>query len=112
MLDHEKFKSNEHDGLYISRIKRDTEDVCNVVEILSDTFNNLFTDSCLVCISNGLVPTEEVCESLMNAMGRKTYGKNAMTTFMKERLEEGAMIDNFEPLKKLRLKTFSNLRIV
>ena len=33
-----------------------------------------------------------------------------MTTFMKERLEEGATIDFFEPLKTLDLKTFSNLR--
>ena len=78
-----------------------------MVEILSDTFINDFTDSHLVCISKGLVATEKVCENLMNA---KTHGKNTMKTFMKERLEEGATIDFFEPLKKLGLKTFSNLR--
>ena len=97
MLDHQKSKSNKHDDLCISRIKTDTEDVCNVVEILSDTFIIPFTDSHLVCISNGLVATEEVCESLMNA---KTHGENAMTTFVKERLEEGLTIDFFEPLNK------------
>ena len=90
MLDHEKSKSNKHDDLYIPCIKRDTEDVCNVVEILSDTFINPFIDSHLVCISNGLVAAGEVCESLMNA---KTHGENAMTRFMKKRLEEGETID-------------------
>ena len=108
MIDHKKSKSNKHDDLYISRIKRDTEDVCSVVEILSDTFTSHFTDGQLVCISNGLVATE-LCESLMNA---KTHGGNTMTTSIKKRLEEGATIDFFEPLKKLRLKTFSNLRKV
>ena len=43
MLDHQKSESNKHDDLYISLIKRDTEDVCNGVEILSDTFVNPFT---------------------------------------------------------------------
>ena len=89
MLDDQISKSNKHNDLYISCIKRDTEDVCNVVEMLSDTFISPFTDSHLVCIWNGLVATEEVCGSLMNA---KTHGENAMTTFMKERLDEGVMI--------------------
>ena len=109
MLDHQKSKPNKHNDLYISHIKRDIADVCNMVEILSDTFINPFTDSHLVCILNGLVATGEVYESLMNA---KTHGKNAMTTFLKERLEERATIDFFEPSKKLGLKIFSNLRKV
>ena len=88
MLDHQESESNKHDDLYISRKKRNTEDVWNVVQILSDTFN----DSHLVCISNGLVATEEVCEGLMN---EKIYGDNAMTTFMMERLEGGATTDFF-----------------
>ena len=83
MLDHQKYKSNKHSDLYRSCIKRDTEDACNVVEHLSDTLQYL-------CISNGLVATEEVCESLINA---KTHGGNAMTMFMKQRLEEGSTID-------------------
>ena len=61
-----------------------------MVEILSDTFINLFIGSHLVCILYGLVATEEVCESLMNV---KTHGENAMITFIKERLEKGETID-------------------
>ena len=66
------------------------KDVCNGVEILSDTFVSPFTDSHLVCKSNGLVVTEEVCEKLINA---RTHGENAITTFMNESLEEEATID-------------------
>ena len=90
MLGHQKSKSNKQDDLYISHIKRDTKAACNMVEILSDTFINLFIGSHLVCILYGLVATEEVCESLMNV---KTHGENAMTTFIKERLEKGETID-------------------
>ena len=92
MLDHQKSELNKQDDQYISRKKRNTEDVWNVVEILSDTFINPFNDSHLVCISNGLVATEEVCEGLMK---EKIYGDNAMTTFMMERLEGGATTDFF-----------------
>ena len=45
-------------------------------------------------------------------MNAKTYGEKAMTTLVKERLYKGATIDFFEPMKKLGLKTFSNLRKV
>ena len=63
MLDHQKSKSNKHDDLYISRIKRDTEDVWNMVAILNDTSITVFTDSHLVYTSNGLVATEEVVKA-------------------------------------------------
>ena len=92
MLDHQKFKSNKNDDLYICHIKRDTEDVCNMVEVLRETFVSPFTDSHLVCISNGLVATEGVCKSLMIV---ETHGKTTMNTFITERLEKGATIDFF-----------------
>lgn len=64
MLDLQKYKSSD---LYISHIKKDPGDLCNVVEILSDTLINYFTHSNLVCILNGYKAAEEVSESLINA---------------------------------------------
>ena len=51
----------------------------HIIDTLKDTFVHPFSDNKLLCISNGLVATEDVTENLMNA---KIYGEKAVRKFM------------------------------
>ena len=85
---------------------KDLSSVQNIINVLQEIFINPFSDSDLICISNGLATTDIVRDNLLNAVD---YGKSAMQMFGKYLLEEGATVDFFEPMKMQNLKTFSHL---
>ena len=71
---------------------KDLSFVQNIINVLQETFINPFSDSDLICISNGLAATDIVKDNLLNAVD---YGKSTMQRFCKDRLEEGATVDIF-----------------
>ena len=109
ILNYKGSKSNIHNDLSKSRIKKDNEDVKDIIEVLKENFIHPFSNRELVCISNGLVAPEDVSENFLNA---KMHGAKLMKQFMSDRLEEGATIDFYQPMKKKGLKTFTHMRKV
>jgi hypothetical protein len=97
-----------HADLQNPRIKRDESDVTSIAEMLENTWTNPFcgdpTD--LVSISTGLVAPLEVATDLLKAheKGEAAYAARA------QKLEEGSGF--YDPIKKLKLKTFSDLKKV
>ena len=96
-----------HKDLRVSRIARDEKDVLSVNNIFENVFINPFSQNNLLCISNGLVATEDVKKDLLQA---KERGKAAMEVFIESRLTPEAEAEFFSPIKKLKLKSFSSLK--
>ena len=97
----------KHQDLTPSRIQRDNSDVSSIVEILSEAFINPFSDFPLLCISTGIVASENVSRDLLDA---KEEGTKAMKKFIAERLSHKREKSFYDPLKKLKLKTFTSMR--
>ena len=94
-----------HQALQPSRIKRDLNDVQSVMDLLKYTFINPAEESSLISLSGGIIPTEAIRRDLENAYYK---GKSAMDTFIDLRLVNMSK-SIYEPLKKLRLGTFTNI---
>ena len=109
MLNYKGSKSNTNNDLSKSRIKKDYGHVTKIIEVMTENFIHPFSNSELVCISNGPLASTDVTENLLNA---QKHGAEAMKNFMVDRLEEGAPVDFYEPMKKKNLKTFSHMRKV
>ena len=99
-------QSHVHNDLKPSRIKRDEKDVQHLIEVLTETFIDPFSSNDLLCISNGVLATEEVRDDLLTA---KTKGEEKMQTFINNRLLEEGKASMFDPIKKLNLGTFSKM---
>ena len=112
----------EHKDLRQSRIARDEKDVSAVINIFENIFINPFSQNQLLCISNGLVATQDVKKDLLGANER---GKAAMEKFVQSRLSpqpESEFFtpikklspqpesEFFTPIKKLKLKSFGSMR--
>ena len=106
---HMRHKTHQHKDLSESRIKKDENDVNSLVSLLQDTFINPFSDNPVLCISNGMVASDEISKDLLNA---KDKGRISMETFTNERLSSTATSCLFDPIKKLQLKTFSTMKKV
>ena len=65
-------KKTIHSDLTTGRIKKGFADLRAVRKILTETFLHPFTDSPLLCISNGAVATDQVSSNISNA---KMIGK-------------------------------------
>ena len=78
VIDYAPQKFN-HKDLRVSRIARDEKDVLSVINIFENVFINPFSQNKLLCISNGLVATEDVKKDLLQA---KERGKAAMEVFI------------------------------
>ena len=89
-----------------SRIERDNRDVCTIVEILTEAFINPFSESPLVCTSIGIVASETLSNDILNA---KEEGTKSMEKFIIERLSNERDKSFYNPLKKLKLKTFRSM---
>ena len=102
------YRSNttRHRDLSQSRIRKDTESIDEILQVLRETFINPFSESELVSISTGLMVSELVTDHLLNA---QTYGKSSMEKVMCDRLKENSPIDFYEPVKKLNLHIFQNM---
>ena len=96
-----------HKDLTSSRIMKDERDIQSVLEVVNNVFINLFSDNDLLCISNGLVATDEVKYDLLTA---REKGIKAMVTFHESHLASTPEQDFFTPIKKLQLKTFTIMK--
>ena len=95
-----------HHDLQESRIKKDEANVTAVLEVFETTFSNPFTGSDLISLSTGNKASIDMEDDLLNAWQK---GEVAKHLFVKQRLTENPSIDFYNPIKKLKLKTFSNL---
>ena len=86
---------------------KDERDIQSVLEVINNIFINPFSDNDLLCISNGLVATDEVKYDLLTA---REKGIKAMVTFHESRLASTPEQDFFTPVKKLQLKTFTIMK--
>ena len=58
-------------------------------------------------MSNGVLATDEVRDDLLNAVPK---GKDALNTFIDERLTTDPKVEFLEPVKKMKLKMFSHMK--
>lgn len=95
-----------HSDLQASRINRDENDVSAILELLESTWTNPFCGDAmdLLSISTGLAATPDVGKNLLEARekGEAAYAERLV------KLEKGTGF--YDPIKKLKLKTFSSLR--
>ena len=87
-------------------MRRDEEDVKAIVNIVNESFISPFKEQELVSLSNGVLPTEKTTSDLLTA---EEKGLSALNTFIGERLVKQTT-NFYEPIKKLKLSTFSNLK--
>ena len=76
------------------------------MEVAQTLFIHPFSRNNLICISNGLMATEDVRKDLIS---EKQKGKQAMEEFVDKHLGEGPQSEFFTPIK-MKLKTFSTLK--
>jgi hypothetical protein len=99
-----------HPDLSPSRINKDERDVESIIDMLHDSWVNLFaeaeTSEIVVCLSTGQSAPPDVNKTLL---GAAEMGEVAYSEFKTNRLETSSHIEFFKPLKRLRLKTFSDV---
>ena len=104
------FTSNTgHPDLSKSRIKKDEKDVLSLIDMLQNNWINPFSTetSDLVSISTGMAAPENITKDLLEA---KVKGEKASKEFREDRIEcEPAKTKFFAPIKKQKLKTFSDM---
>ena len=94
---------NVHHNLSPTRIQRDEEDVKATINVINENFISPFEEQELVSSSNGVLSTEKITSDLLTA---EEKGLSALNTSTEERLVKQTM-DFYEPIKKLKLSTFS-----
>ena len=94
-----------------SRIRSDMEAVASVLEVLESVFCSPWNRDVqqLTSLSTGLAATTEVRDDLLQANAK---GKSACREFVLQRCSSTATGDFFDPLKKLKLKSFKDLKAV
>ena len=97
---------NVHHNLSPTRIQRDEEDVKATINVINENFISPFEEQELVSSSNGVLSTEKITSDLLTA---EEKGLSALNTSTEERLVKQTM-DFYEPIKKLKLSTFSKLK--
>ena len=95
-----------HANLTPFRINKDESDVQSLITNLTTVFINPFSAQPLLSISTGILATDSVCNDLKSAQER---GKEAMSVFIDERLCAEAIKSFFDPIKKLKLATFTSM---
>ena len=92
--------------LITQAMRRDEEDVKAIINIINESFISPFEEQELVSLSNGVLPTEKTTSDLLTA---EEKGLSALNTFTEEQLVKQTTYF-YEPIKKLKLSTFSNLK--
>ena len=88
---------------------KDERDVSALVSMLDSNWTNPFGDpSELISLSTGLVAPDSITKDLLGAKDKDTV---AFKDFCDERLDVSATKGFFDPLKKQRLKTFSDIKM-
>ena len=94
--------------LHPSRVKTDKAAVEKVTDLLQNVFTNPWSQASeLTSLTTGLVATPEVRRDLLEARER---GFSACKDFITDRCSQTPSIDFFDPLKRLKLKTFKDLK--
>ena len=89
-----------------SRIKLDEHDVSIIIQSLLESFIDPLSQNDLACISNGVLATGKDRDDLLSA---REKGEAAIETFIETRLLKGTTMSMFDPVKKLKLGTFSSM---
>ena len=90
-------------------MRKDERDVSALVSMLDSNWTNPFGDpSELISLSTGLVAPDSIAKDLLEA---KDKGTVAFKDFCDERLDVSATKGFFDPLKKQRLKTFTDIKM-
>ena len=95
-----------HHDLTPSRIKKDEGNVQAILSVFETTFSDPFNGFDLIGLSSGKKATIDMQENLLQAWQK---GKFAMDEFKLNRLSENRTVPFFDQIKKLKLKTFSDL---
>lgn len=105
-----KHSTHKHNDLFLGRMKRDENDVISIYHILGTScYTNPWLGGDLRSLSSGLVATPQVREDIMNAHEK---GFAAYQNFISDRCLNNHPKQFFDPLPKLKLKTFSSMKKV
>ena len=96
-------KTYIHKVLAPARIKEDIKAVEKLVDLLKD----VFTNHQFMSLSTGIKATTEVSDDLLQA---KSRGKQAANDFVVNRCSSDPTLDYVDPLKKVKLKSFKDLK--
>jgi hypothetical protein len=88
-------------------MKKDTEDVEKVIDVLSDILTIPWCGEELISLSSGIEATDAVRQDILEA---RNIGLKACEHFVSNRCSSIPTLDFFDPLKKANLKTFKNLK--
>ena len=103
-------KSYIHKELAPARIKEDIKAVEKLVDLFEDVFTNPWKqDTVFTSLSTGIEATKEVSDDLLQA---KSRGKQAANDFVVNCCSSDPTLDYFDPLKKVKLKSFKDLKAV
>ena len=100
-------KGYTHRELAESRIKEDCEAVEKVVDTVDNVFRNPWKGGELISLSAGIKATVEVSRDILDA---KKRGEEASYNFVTDRCTANPKKDFFDPVKKLKLKIYNNLK--
>ena len=89
--------SHPHKDLSPSRILWDERDVQAIIDVAQTLFVSPFSESKVVCISNGMIATKEVKDDLLSA---EEKGRAAMKEFVESRLAENTKSNSLVELKR------------
>ena len=102
-------KTYVHKELAPDRIKTGLGAVEKVVDLLENVFSNPWAkEGDLTSLSTGVAATSEVSNDLLEARER---GQKAVNEFVVSRCSLASTLDYFDPLRKMKLKSFKDLKI-
>ena len=104
-LDYQPQKYKHHD-LNPSRIMQDEKAVQSILSVIATTFIDPLSPLQLMSVSTGILATEKVASGMSSA---KEKGETAFYTFVKSRLNNEKTMCIFDPMKKMKLLTFSSM---
>ena len=78
-----------------------------IMSVVDNSFIDPFIESKLVCISSGVCANSDVSRDLLQA---KEIGKKSADAFVSERLSEDQKRDFYDPISRMKLKTFANMK--
>ncbi|CAB3994853.1 Hypothetical predicted protein [Paramuricea clavata] len=104
-------ENKPHKELSPSHIRSDMEAVANVVDVLEKVFCNPWNRDVvhLISLSTGISATPEGRDDVLQADEK---GKSASRKFVEQRCSSDESVPFFDPLTKLKLKSFKNLKAV
>ena len=107
-LDYQPQKYKHH-GLNPSKIMQDEKAVHCILPVIGTTFIDPLSPSQLMSISTGVLATEKVISDMSSA---KKKGDTAFYTFVKSILSNEKTMCIFDPMKKMKLLTFSSMSTI